>query len=862
MSGPVINSDTPFSKGRANSHHTHSLSTPGAIGGGVLKQYRAPIADDMAHAAVLADVKDFYDKYFLIPTDTVKPMPEVKDPFINIRQLEKIKGNEAVIRKEFANAATAYNLIPGMVFRECGERPAGLSVDSYRQKVDTAWYYPHDAPLPGKGTPDWGDQVIPVEFKADETGGDPYDDKKDKVSPEAKTRKEARGQMITYSELLHGIQQRTAVFMLIIIGRRVRFTRWDRSGTVVTKAFNYVDNWKFFCEILWRIGHCSRTQLGFDPTATRVYEGDADYATMKEAANMDHPNTVDHSERALENGELPEGEFKYVRQMFKDSLVSEWPWYRVKVPVEVPSQENPGAEKKTFRYFLIGKPVFRAKGMAGRGTRGYVALDCATNKFVWLKDTWRANYEFVRREGDILAALNKAQVPNIPTMLYHGDIDGQKTETPDWWERQKDASDSSESTPVSSTSGSSHTLVCSTSSKGKKRQRDEEATSDTRTDICPLRLHQHCRLVVKEVAMPLERFEFPKQLVQVMFDCVLAHWKAATLPEVPLLHRDISSGNVLIYPVVRVSKDGQASLKWRGILTDWEMSKPLEREPGQERRARQPVRTGTWQYLSIALLTPGPVYVKIPDELESFLHVLVYYALRYVKSTNCNGESIANFLDQYFDLYGHEDGMYICGDLKRGTIERGDICVGSKTYIHFNNPLDALFPQLLSWFRARYAVLTHENKLASTAAGDDAGAPSATPQQLDADVLDFLAEYGTDRESLQQAEGPSEEVKALARQIESHKAMMVELAAALAEQWPYQKTGDQIPSGWKAPVGDRFAQPLPLPGEKDENKRPRPTVVMSEPPFPSHAVPVGSPHTPQRRPVVSLAAFSPNDISP
>ncbi len=391
-------------------------------------------------------------------------------------------------------------------------------MDAYRQKVDAGWYYPRDAPE--DRTPYWGNQVIPVEFKGDETGDDPFDDEKDNISSEALSRKEARGQMITYSELLHVIQQRTALFMLIIIGRRARFTRWDRSGTVVTRAFNYVDHWELFCDILWRIGSCSQAQLGFDPTATRVYDDDADYAIMYRAATM--VDTVDYSERVLKGGKLPPGEFEYVRKMFKDSIVPGWPRYRVKIPIEVPGEAKPESEK-TFRDFLIGKPAFRAKGMAGRGTRGYVALDCAQKRFVWLKDAWRANYEFVEREGDILAALNQAQVTNVPTMLCHGDIGGQTTETPDWWARRNEVCGNSESTSVSSTSGSSHTFVDSISSKGKKRQRDDDDDegSGTKIESCPLRLHQHYRPVVREVAMPLDRFEYPQQLVQVIFDCVL-----------------------------------------------------------------------------------------------------------------------------------------------------------------------------------------------------------------------------------------------------------------------------------------------------------------------------------------------------
>ncbi|KAI1788199.1 hypothetical protein LXA43DRAFT_838864, partial [Ganoderma leucocontextum] len=136
-----------------------------------------------------------------------------------------------------------------------------------------------------------------------------------------------------------------------------------------------------------------------------------------------------------------------------------------------------------------------------------------------------------------------------------------------------------------------------------------------------------------------------------------------------LLHRDISSGNILIYPRVTVDLNGVASVKWGGILADWEMSKPVHKDESEPRTARQPERTGTWQYLSIALLSTGVIRVGIPDELESFFHVLLYYTLRYMKGANCDGKSIANFLDSYFDLYGYEDRTYTCGALKRSTIE-------------------------------------------------------------------------------------------------------------------------------------------------------------------------------------------------
>ncbi len=63
------------------------------------------------------------------------------------------------------------------------------------------------------------------------------------------------------------------------------------------------------------------------------------------------------------------------------------------------------------------------------------------------------------------------------------------------------------------------------------------------------------------------------------------------MPEGPLLHRDISSGNILIYPGVDTDEYNVTTLKWRGILADWEMSKPLHKDKDKIRTARQPVRT-------------------------------------------------------------------------------------------------------------------------------------------------------------------------------------------------------------------------------------------------------------------------------
>ena len=111
--------------------------------------------------------------------------------------------------------------------------------------------------------------------------------------------------------------------------------------------------------------------------------------------------------------------------------------------------------------------------------------------------------------------------------------------------------------------------------------------------------------------MQLTEFRCGKQLVSITLDCLhgvlclcfrlwlgslltdrfrsVAHHQAATTHKTRLIHRDISSENILIYPKVRLGEDGKSrSVVWTGMLTDWEFAKPMETERLSE--ANQVVR--------------------------------------------------------------------------------------------------------------------------------------------------------------------------------------------------------------------------------------------------------------------------------
>ena len=65
------------------------------------------------------------------------------------------------------------------------------------------------------------------------------------------------------------------------------------------------------------------------------------------------------------------------------------------------------------------------------------------------------------------------------------------------------------------------------------------------------------------------------------------------------MHRDISGGNILIYPrLVYDEAQGCTVVEWRGLLTDWEMSKSIIWSPSLGKR--QPERT-----VGCEILLPG-----------------------------------------------------------------------------------------------------------------------------------------------------------------------------------------------------------------------------------------------------------------
>ncbi len=305
------------------------------------------------------------------------------------------------------------------------------------------------------GRTDWSSIEIAIECKMDATAGDPFDDTRadNHYEPEADSRRKVLGQVLNYAELVFERQHRTAQYMLLFLGEFARIIRIDRAGLYVTSKFNYRTDGTKLAAFLHHYTGLAAAERGHDITAVRLHPKSKEAEHMRERVKNIAPGD-------------------YVAEKFAKLLDPEWPWWKLEVTDEL--------NRRNKRFFLVGKPHFQAPGVAGRATRGYIALDAdsPSGDFVYLKDAWRVVSKNIDKEGAVLKALSTHRVQYVPTLICHGDIPGQKTESQAVWQ---------------------------------KRHPKEK---------CHMKHHQHYRLVTKEVGKPLEEVSGGPELMKVMFCAV------------------------------------------------------------------------------------------------------------------------------------------------------------------------------------------------------------------------------------------------------------------------------------------------------------------------------------------------------
>ncbi|RPD57731.1 hypothetical protein L227DRAFT_222441 [Lentinus tigrinus ALCF2SS1-6] len=510
---------------------------------------------------------------------------------------------------------------PGVGYKVVATASKTDPADKTKQRADLALYPTYAAP---KGTEqaNWSAVEVFIECKPESTQDDPFDDKAVKFLPSSERRKENLGQIMSYASTIFQSQHRKHQFSVVLLGDMARIIRWDRSGVVATEKFNYREEPSKLGRFFWRLCHMSAVQRGHDKTVEEVYTDSIEYKNIM----LPRAQTpiVDEA-TGIELGQ-------HARLLFAESLRTAKMCYKINMH-----------DGQCERSFLVGAPHFLSPELAGRGTRGYVAIDCSDPKgpFVYLKDAWRVEHEDIEPEGNVLKYLNDGKkVEGVPTLVCHGDIKDrmgdQVTDSQEVW----------------------------------------KTVHPDRQD-CPLKTHRHYRIVVKEVGLSMSRFRNAAELVFLIATCIKAHGLAY---DKGIIHRDVSAGNVLIHIQEKIV-DGRLVQTRTGMLTDWELSK-RRNSPGT---ARQPDRTGTWQFMSAYILSHPDIAIQLPDELEAFFHVLLFYAIRFLPH-NCT--DVGQFIRDYFNGFQQNGGDFFCGLAKREAMVAGRIYLPDDAKLVFDCPAE------------------------------------------------------------------------------------------------------------------------------------------------------------------------------
>ena len=446
--------------------------------------------------------------------------------------------------------------------------------DPTKSKVDASFIPEEDSSFVMPKVPNWAFQRYTVEFKRGGTKYDPFDDKNPlQPESEADDRRHVRGQLFSYADLIFKYQHRTAHFMLLVNGFMFRIMRWDRSGVIVSEATEYaatIEHTRGLLQLLYGLSRMDPVQAGLDPTATRLSPGSCGWLRMlslsfnnvldlkADKLVQDHTSkaaieTVLRTYRAatvptsplFASGELPTDPrqlfahpssssntaknsshsmrspcpptFTYIRELFKESLDS-----KVGYVLTVKKRD-----------YLVGSAIYAAMGPIGRGTRGYVALEWDSQRFVFLKDTWRPHYVGVGIEGETLRILNDAHIPCVPTLVCHEDLEKQVTLTSQHSpktntkrpaalptrslpQRRGSRSTAARRSNASGSQAPASTTAPTLPASGTKRSHGETDADRKKQPGWGLRHLTHSRIVVAEVCLPLTQCPNSRTLVRVL----------------------------------------------------------------------------------------------------------------------------------------------------------------------------------------------------------------------------------------------------------------------------------------------------------------------------------------------------------
>ncbi|KAJ2608124.1 hypothetical protein EV177_005148, partial [Coemansia sp. RSA 1804] len=284
--------------------------------------------------------------------------------------------------------------------------------------------------------------------------------------------------------------------------------------------------------------------------------------------------------------------------------------------IEVPSLQESDGGKQTptadSKLFFTRSTIAAAEHLFGRHTRSFLATDtepvctedtAAENCSFVIKDSWvestlgagddmRDETRHLRKICDKLADNRKVD-GCYPTIVAGGRVQ---------FSRSNGREGAVEDTTASILGGIFHAVAAPMDNLGSNSTKEDPR-------LVPFRAHK--RIATTPVGKPLRHLNCPLKLIKVMADVMRVHsrirWDAG------ILHRDISSNNVLFYEI-----DGGKDV--RGLLIDFDHAVDVS----VPKITRHLDRSGTLPFMSINNLAGNIQWVTGLDDWESALYLMCW----------------------------------------------------------------------------------------------------------------------------------------------------------------------------------------------------------------------------------------------
>lgn len=195
-------------------------------------------------------------------------------------------------------------------------------------------------------------------------------------------------------------------------------------------------------------------------------------------------------------------------------------------------------------------------------------------------------------------------------------------------------------------------------------------------------------------------------------------------------------------------------------------------------------------------------YTGIPDDLESFFHVILWHAIRYL-SHNCT--DVGGFMSGFFDGVRFYEGQYDCGLDKLMAMTNGVVLVRSRIsrsphrsltfYDPISNeahPLNDFIADILGLFKVYYSMNWDMPQPARTHNPGQIDVQGHSGGNAEVVSRNISESCSNDTDLL-----VSSTSNAVTHQLSDHEAMSQYFTIALSQEWPAEdKTDDQLPKNY------------------------------------------------------------------